>query len=41
MGVEWLNRYVSIEGAKKDYGVVIRDDLSIDNQATTKARKSL
>ena len=36
-----INRYVSIEGAKKDYGVVIRDDLSIDNQATTKARKSL
>ena len=36
-----INGYVSIEGAKKDYGVIINDDLSINKSDTDKERKSI
>jgi N-methylhydantoinase B len=37
-----LDEYVSIEGAARDYGVVIEPDtLTIDGKATNKLRSSM
>jgi len=36
-----LDRYVSVEGAKRDYGVVLRDDLSVDTEATAALRSEM
>ncbi len=36
-----LDRYVTREGAERDYGVVLRDDLTIDEQATADRRAGM
>ena len=37
-----LNEYVSIEGAKRDYGVIINPEtLEVDHEATVKLREKL
>ena len=36
-----LDRYVTIDGAKRDYGVVIDEDLSIDADATEALRLTM
>ena len=36
-----LDRYVTRVGAERDYGVVLRDDLTIDRQATATRRASM
>ncbi|MEM7800984.1 MAG: hydantoinase B/oxoprolinase family protein [Chloroflexota bacterium] len=36
-----LDRYVTPEGAKRDYGVVLRDDLSVDEEATATYRAQM
>ena len=35
-----LDRYVSREGAERDYGVVLQDDLTVDEEATDRLRAS-
>ena len=41
--VRWdvIEDYVSVESARKHYGVVLRDDFSIDANATTTRRADL
>jgi N-methylhydantoinase B len=36
-----IDGYVTREGAERDYGVVLKDDLSIDEKATEKRRKAM
>jgi N-methylhydantoinase B/oxoprolinase/acetone carboxylase alpha subunit len=36
-----IDGYVTREGAKRDYGVVLKEDLSIDKKATQKRRKAM
>lgn len=36
-----IDGYVTREGAKRDYGVVLKEDLSIDEKATQKRRKAM
>jgi N-methylhydantoinase B len=36
-----IDRYVTLEGAARDYGVILREDLSIDEEATLKRRQAM
>jgi N-methylhydantoinase B len=36
-----LDGYVTLQRAEQDYGVVLRDDLSIDKEASKKLRQML